>query len=260
MPEFDQDYDEVFDSEYDDSLVLAGADSIEEQESLLGRIWRNPMRRRRMVRSFFTPKTKTIIGKSTSRDDFQRRFKQLPIATRKSLLDRKKQLVDTAIYIVKDVSSNKIVKMLQDDDNKVIAKSNISGGKLEKGNFFILKGIQLLYGVAGDTETFADVNALCKQLALDVETFADVNFGVIPDYIRNGEFEFVANGSILIPSMSLEVFNTNGMNSRSGYFELVNPKMIETQQPMDFELEWGANAPANAYVKAVLYGTSVAKY
>jgi len=243
MPEFDQDYDEVFDSEYDDSLVLAGADSFEEQEELLGRFWRNPRRRRRMVRHFFHRKPIVHSGKSTSRDDFQKRFKQLPVSTRKSLLERKKQLVDTAIYVVKDVSSNKIVKMLQDDDNKVIAKSNISGGKLEKGNFFILKGIQLLYGVAGDTETYADVN-----------------FGVIPDYIRNGEFEFVANGSILIPSMSLEVFNTTGMNNRSGYFELVNPKMIETQQPMDFELEWGANAPAKAYVKAVLYGTSVAKY
>ena len=243
MPEFDQDYDEVFDSEYDDSLVLAGLDSIEEQEELLGRFWRNPRRRRRMVRHFFSRKPQVTGGRTNSRDDFQRRFKQLPVATRKSLLDRKKQLVDTALYVVKDVSSNKIVKMLQDDDNKVIGKSNISGGKLEKGNFFTLKGIQLLYGVAGDNETFQDVN-----------------FTVLPDYIRNGEFEFVANGSILIPSMSLEVFNTNGMNKRSGYFELANPKMIETQQPMDFELEWGANAPARAYIKAVLYGTSVAKY
>jgi len=243
MPEFDQDYDEVFDSEYDDSLVLAGLDSIEEQEELLGRFWRNPRRRRRMVRHFFSRKPQVTGGRTNSRDDFQRRFKQLPVATRKSLLDRKKQLVDTALYVVKDVSSNKIVKMLQDDDNKVIGKSNISGGKLEKGNFFTLKGIQLLYGVAGDNENFQDVN-----------------FTVLPDYIRNGEFEFVANGSILIPSMSLEVFNTNGMNKRSGYFELANPKMIETQQPMDFELEWGANAPARAYIKAVLYGTSVAKY
>ncbi len=243
MPEFDQDYDEVFDSEYDDSLVLSGLDSIEEQEELLGRFWRNPRRRRRMVRHFFSRKPQIIGGRTNSRDDFQRRFKQLPSATRKSLLDRKKQLVDTALYVVKEVSTNKIVKMLQDDDNKVIAKSNISGGKLEKGNFFTLKGIQLLYGVAGDDESFKDVN-----------------FGILPDYIRNGEFEFVANGSILIPSMSLEVFNTNGMNKRSGYFELANPKMIETQQPMDFELEWGANAPARAYIKAVLYGTSVAKY
>jgi hypothetical protein len=243
MPEFDQDYDEIFDSEYDDSLVLAGLDSIEEQEELLGRFWRNPRRRRRMVRHFFSRKPQVTGGRTNSRDDFQRRFKQLPVATRKSLLDRKKQLVDTALYVVKEVSSNKIVKMLQDDDNKVIGKSNISGGKLEKGNFFTLKGIQLLYGVAGDNESFQDVN-----------------FGVLPDYIRNGEFEFVANGSILIPSMSLEVFNTNGMDKRSGYFELANPKMIETQQPMDFELEWGANAPARAYIKAVLYGTSVAKY
>ncbi len=244
MPEFnDQDFDELFDSEYDDSLVLAGLDSIEEQEELLGRIWRNPRRRRKMVRKFFKRRPAPSGRRATSRDDFQRRFKQLPTPTRKALLSKQKQLVDTAIYVVKDISANKIVKMLQDDDNKVIAKSNISGGKLEKGNFFTLKGIQLLYGVAGD-----------------LEDYKDVNFGIIPDYMRNGEFEFVANGSILIPSMSLEVFNTNGMNKRSGYFELVNPKMIETQQPMDFEIEWGANAPAKAYVKAVLYGTSVAKY
>ena len=245
MSEFNEmEYDALFDSEYDDSMVLTGLDSIEEQEELLGRIWRNPRKRRKLTKKVFAPQAKPVAsGQTTSRDDFQRRFKQLPADTRKSLLNRQKQLVDTAIYIVKDVSGNKIVKMLQDDDNKVIAKSNISGGKLEKGNFFTLKGIQLLYGVAAD-----------------LEDYKDVNFGILPDFIRNGEFEFVANGSILIPSMSLEVFNTTGMNMRNGYFELVNPKMIETQQPMDFEIEWGANAPAKAYVKAVLYGTSVAKY
>jgi len=244
MPEsYDNGYDPIFDSEYENSLVLAGLDSIEEQEELLGRIWRNPMRRRKMVHKIFKRASGIVAGKLTSRDDFQKRFHQLPTETRKALLNRQKQLVDTAIYIVKEVSRNKIVKMLQDDDNKVISKSNISGGKLEKGNFFILKGIQLLYGVAGENEDYKDVN-----------------FGVLPDYIRNGEFEFVANGSILIPSMSLEVYNTNGMNKRQGYYELVNPKMIETQQPMDFEIEWGSNAPANSYVKAILYGTSVAKY
>ena len=244
MSEYNEmEYDALFDNEYDDSLVLTGLDAIDEQEELLGRIMRNPKRRRKLVKKVFNPKPTIVTGKSTSRDDFQKRFKQLPSETRKQLLGKQKQLVDTALYIVKDVSSNKIVKMLQDDDNKVIAKSNISGGKLEKGNFFTIKGIQLLYGVAGDTEDYKNVN-----------------FSVLPDFIRNGEFEFVANGSILIPSMSLEVFNTTGMTQRMGYFELVNPKMIETQQPMDLELEWGENAPAKAYVKAVLYGTSVAKY
>ncbi len=239
----DTDYDALFDSEYEDSLVLAGLDSIEEQEELLGRIMRNPRRRRNMARKVFSPTQRAVAGKSNSRDDFQRRFKQLPVETRKGLLGRTKQLVDTALYISREISGNKIVKMLQDDDNKVIGKSNISGGKLEKGNFFTLKGIQLLYGVAA-----AD------------EDYKDVNFGILPDFIRNGEFEFVANGSILIPSMSLEVFNTANMTTRTGYFELVNPKMIETQQPMDFEIEWGANAPDRSFMKAILYGTSVAKY
>ena len=244
MSEFNQtEYDAIFDSEYDDSLVLTGLDSIDEQEELLGRIMRNPRSRKRLVRRVFSPKPNITTGRTSSRDDFQKRFKQLPNDTRKQLLTKQKQLVDTALYIVKEVSNNKIIKMLQDDDNKIIAKSNISGGKLEKGNFFTIKGIQLLYGVAGDTEDYNHVN-----------------FGLLPDFIRNGEFEFVANGSILIPSMSLEVFHTSGMNLRMGYFELVNPKMIETQQPMDLEMEWGVNAPAKAFVKAVLYGTSVAKY
>jgi hypothetical protein len=239
----DNNLDPIFDSEYDNSLVLAGLDSLEDQEELLGRIFRNPLRRKRLAKKIFTPKPKIVSGKKTSRDDFESRFHQLPTDTRKSLLNKKKQLVDTALYIVKEISGTRLSKQFQDDDNKVIGKSNISGGKLEKGNFFTLKGIQLLYGVAGE-----------------LEDFTKVNYDVLPDFIRNGEFEFVANGSVLIPSMSLEVFNTSGTNLRKGYFELVNPKMIETQQPMDFEIEWGTNAPAKSYLKAVLYGTSVAKY
>lgn len=245
MSEFSEyENDQIFDSEYDNALSLTGLESIEEQEELLGRIWRNPRRRRKLTKTVFNPKKVSHPVVPTSRDDFQKRMAMLPSSTKKGLLSKQKQLVDTALYVTKEVSNNRIVKMLQDDDNKVIGKSNISGGKLEKGNFFTLKGIQLLYGVAGDNETHNDVN-----------------FGVIPDFLRNGEFEFTANGSILIPSMSCEVFNTtNRTNIRSGYFELVNPKMIETQQPMDFEIEWGTNAPAKAFVKAVLIGTSVAKY
>ena len=101
MSEFNEmDYDALFDSEYEDSLVLTGLESIEEQEELLGKIWRDPRRRRKMVRKFFNRQPNTVSGKTTSRDDFQRRFKQLPTDTRKSLLNRQKQLVDTAIYIV----------------------------------------------------------------------------------------------------------------------------------------------------------------
>ena len=239
--EFDN--DELFDSEYDDVLTLTGVEDEAEQEELLGRIWRNPRRRRRLVKNIFKRSVPNYRGRTSSRQDFQKRFKQLPKATRKGLLSKQKQLVDTTIYVIKDISKGKIVKMFQDDDNKVVGMSNLSGGKLEKGNFMTLKGMQLLYGVAPEGEDYKSVN-----------------FGMLPDFIRNGEYEFTANGSVLIPSRSLEVFDTTNMQIRKGYNELVNPKMLETQQPLEFEAEWASHAPERAYLKIILHGTSVAKY
>lgn len=238
--EFDD--DGLFDSEYDNALVLAGAKTKAQQEELLGRILRKPSSRLRLLRQAFKP-PQVSSANNTSRDDFQRRFKQLPEDTREGLVSKRKQLVDTTLYIVKDISGSKIIKMFQDDDNKIVCMSNISGGKLEKGNFMTLKGIQLLYGVAPEGEDYKKVN-----------------FGIIPDYIRNGEYEFTANSSILIPSRSLEVFDTTGMQGRRGYNELANPKMLETQQPLEFEAEWASHAPERAYLKIILHGTSVAKY
>jgi len=244
MADYDEfDNDELFDSEYDDVLTLTGIEDEEEQEELLGRLWRRPRSRRKIVRRLFRRSNPVFSGRTSSRHDFQRRFKQLPKATKQGLLKKQKQLVDTTIYVVKDISKSKLVKMFQDDDNKVVGMSNLSGGKLEKGNFMTLKGIQLLYGVAP-----AD------------KDFRSVNFGVLPAFIRNGEYEFTANGSVLIPSRSLEVFDTANMQVRRGYNELVNPKMLETQQPLEFEAEWGEHAPDRAYLKIIMHGTSVAKY
>jgi hypothetical protein len=236
--------DEIFDNEFeDDILSLTGVEDENEQEELLGRLWRRPKSRRRLVRSFFR-KQRPIMSKSTSsRQDFKQRFNMLPKSTKQGLLKKQKQLVDTTIYVVKEISGQNSIKMFQDDDNKVIAMSNLSGGKLEKGNFMTLKGIQLLYGIAPE-----DGN------------YKDVNFGMLPDFIRNGEYEFTANGSILIPSRSLEVFDTSGMTIRKGYNELVNPKMLEPQQALEFEAEWAKHAPEKAFLKIIMHGTSVAKY
>ena len=244
MAELDEfDNDALFDSEYDDVLTLTGVEDEAEQEELLGRIWRHPRRRKRFIRNVFKRSVPNYGGRTSSRQDFQKRFRQLPKETRKGLLGKQKQLVDTTIYVIKDISQGKIVKMFQDDDNKVVGMSNLSGGKLEKGNFMTLKGIQLLYGVAKEGEDYKTVN-----------------FGMLPDFIRNGEYEFTANGSVLIPSRSLEVFDTTNMQTRKGYNELVNPKMLETQQPLEFEAEWASHAPDRAYLKIILHGTSVAKY
>ena len=87
-----------------------------------------------------------------------------------------------------------------------------------------------------------------------------VNFALVPDFIRNGEFEFKANGAVLIPNTSLEVFNTkNNTRLVEGTYILDNPKLIRDQQTIEFNLEWGTNAPAQAYLKMILIGTTVVK-
>ena len=93
--------------------------------------------------------------------------------------------------------------MFKDDDTKVVGTSNISSGKLEKGNHFLLYGIQLLGGVS---ESKDDASR--------------VNFDVVPDYIRDGEFEFKANGTILVPNTSCEVFQTTGKDTFRGLWIL----------------------------------------
>ena len=187
-------------------------------------------------------RVQTTATSSRSRAEFEKRIHLLPTEIQKGLASQSLQAVDTVIYVVKSVAGSKVVKMFKDDDNKVVGISNISSGKLEKGNFFLLYGIQLMAGVA-------EAN----------ETAADVNFNTIPDYVRNGEFEFKANGTVLVPNTSNEAFFTEGRDIFKGLYVLDNPKVIKDQQAIEFNLEWGTNAPANTYLKAILRGTSVIK-
>ena len=182
-----------------------------------------------------------ITGKG-SRAEFEKRLNLLPGDIQQGLANQTLQAVDTAYYVVRSIAGSKVVKMLKDDDNKVVGVSNISSAKLEKGNHFLLHGIQLLGGTA-------EAN----------ETMGSVNFVMIPDYVRNGNFEFKANGTVLIPNTSCEVFNTEGKDSFQGLLILDNPKMIRDQQPIEFNIEWVDNAPANTYLKVILRGTAVIK-
>ena len=183
----------------------------------------------------------TAIG-SRSRAEFEKRISLLPKEIQQGLASQSLQAVDTAYYVVKTISGSKVIKMFKDDDNKVVGTSNISSGKLEKGNYFLLYGIQLLGGV-GDS----------------ADSAGTVNYDVIPDYVRNGEFEFKANGTVLIPNTSCEVFQTEGKDIFKGLFVLDNPKIIRDQQSIEFNVEWSANAPSNSYLKAILRGTAVIK-
>ena len=179
---------------------------------------------------------------SRSRAEFEKRITMLPKEIQQGLATQSLQAVDTAYYVVKTISGSKVIKMFKDDDNKVVGSSNISSGKLEKGNYFLLYGLQLLGGV-GDNN----------------DSPGSVNYDVVPDYMRNGEFEFKANGTVLVPNTSCEVFQTTGKDTFKGLWVLDNPKIIRDQQSIELNIEWSANAPQNSYLKAILRGTAVIK-
>jgi hypothetical protein len=179
---------------------------------------------------------------SRSRAEFEKRISMLPKEIQQGLANQSLQAVDTAYYVVKTITGSKVIKMFKDDDNKVVGTSNISSGKLEKGNYFLLYGIQLLGGV-GDSN----------------DSPGTVNYDVVPDYVRDGEFEFKANGTVLIPNTSCEVFQTTGKDTFKGLWVLDNPKIIRDQQSIEFNIEWAANAPDHSYLKAILRGTAVIK-
>lgn len=180
-------------------------------------------------------------GRSDSRAEFEKRINLLPKEIQEGLGNKTLQAVDAAYYVTKSVSNAKIIKMLKDDDTKIVAISNISSGKLEKGNVMLLSGIILLASTG-------------------VAKAEEGKYDILPDVIRNGEFEFKANGTTLVPITSCEVFNTVGTMRQKGYYKLDNPKIIYDQQAMELNVEWGSNAPADTFVKAMLVGTAVIKY
>ena len=224
----------------DSDLDLMGAMTDDELMGALEAA--SPQQRKTFARKVKAqPKAATSTGRATSRGELEKRMHLLPKDIQQGLAKKTLQAVDAAFYVTKNVSGNRVIKMMKDDDNKVVGVSNISGGKFEKGNVMLLDGLIILASVGSP-------NA------------AEGDYGVLPTAIRNGEFEFKANGTTLVPLTSLEIFNTNGTHRQVGMYKFDNPKIIYDQQAMELNIEWGANAADNTIIKAILVGTAITKY
>jgi hypothetical protein len=178
---------------------------------------------------------------SGSRGELMKRIALLPADIQNGLLTKRLQLADTRFYQVKSVAGLKTIKMFENTDNKKAGLGNIANAKLEKDNYFILTGIILLTGV--DPEK------------------AHVAFDLIPDVIRNGEFQFEVNTKKMVGQIDNEVFNTAGRNDvLKGFYKLDNPKMVEPQVDIALNVDFADVAAANTWMKAVLVGSSVIPY
>ncbi|MBI4946303.1 MAG: hypothetical protein HY840_07875 [Bacteroidetes bacterium] len=234
------DLNKVLDSEDFD----LGALSVETTNELLGAINALPPDRKAMAMKKMWNKRVPVALKQNSRTEFLRKAAMLPADIQKGLLDKRLQMVDSEFYFVKSAGGFKTVKMITDSDNKAPGLGNVSKQKLEKDNHFLLSGVVLLAGIAPLKE--------------------DVTFDVIPHEIRNGDFELKINGGKAITPaarVSNEAFDTGGRTDiRKGLFRLENPKLVEAEQGLEFNLDFAVAPAANTWLKAILIGSSVAPY
>lgn len=226
--------------EYDNTADLLG---INMEGDLLGQIAALPKQRQApALRAIINSKRPAgSIAEANSRQEFERKFMQLPKDIREGLLKKRLQLADTRFYVVKDISTKNQIDVFQGTDQKNVAMGNLANQKLEKDNWFLLSAIRMLYAVNPDKET--------------------ADFGIIAPYIMNGEFEFEAGNKKLVGLIDNEAFDTrNRTELQIGFYKLHSTKVIEPQVEIKMPVKFGAAAPANAWLKVVLIGSSVIPY
>jgi hypothetical protein len=228
-------------SEYDNAVALLG---INMEGDVFGQIIRLPKEKQApAIKAVIATSKKPQIssGEKNSRQEFERRFIELPKEIRDGLLNKRLQLADTRFYVVKDISTKTMIDQLQGVDQKNVGLGNLASQKIEKDNWFILSALRLQYAVNPDKETAA--------------------FGPLPASIINGEFELEAGNKKLVGLISCEVFDTQNMtNIQANTYKLHSPKMIEPQVEIKMPIKFTAAAPAQAWLKLVMIGTSVIPY
>lgn len=234
------DLSNVLDSENFDLGLL----SVEAGSELLGAINRLPENQKMMALKKVWNKRAPVTLENNSRSEFLKKMSLLPGDIQMGLVQKRLQLVDSAYYFVKNASGLKNIKMITDTDNKAPGLGNVSKQKLEKDNHFLMDGIVLLAGTGAQKET--------------------VSFDIIPKEIRNGDFQLKINGSKTITPasrVSCEVFDTTGRTDiRRGLWKLDNPKLVEAESGMEFDLDAAASVAENTWVKTIMLGSSVVPY
>lgn len=199
----------------------------------------------------------------TSRQEFLKRLNQIDPNLAAQLQKGNLQLVDRQISVVKSVSGAQSVKMIKTSDVKTTGVTMLHNGRLQKDEIFLLDEIRLLGGIGnGTTENVATISA--------------VEFGQIEKIIRGGYFEMKVNNKVIIPETTLEAFANhmfvvNETTDKSSAYVLggaekfatlllANPKLIESQVNIEFDIDWGTAATSNGFLKLILSGTSLFKF
>ena len=226
---------QVMESEYANAGELLGLDG-ENNAELLGYL--NSLDAVSKVRAM-SKLVKRQIPSRGSRAEFEKFFGELPKHIKEQLLQGKLRLADHTIYSIKPIQGAKTIKLFESQDVKEVGIRNIGNARLPKNMAMLVSGIYLLQGVA----------ASLSNDDIKVTTFETLeSVGALV----NGEFKLNANKKQLVSDTSNRKFNTNGYSLvPKGFFKLANPRLIQDDVEIEFEVELGTISGLNA--NAVLY-------
>ena len=185
----------------------------------------------------------------------------------RELTEGKQQLTPANYYATKLVGSvSSFHDMFKSDDDISVGQTNVSNGKPQAGDHFLLCAVMVQYGLAAGV-TAGDTKATA--------------FGLIPTNMRNGEIEISQNKRVIMEKQLMEIFytadhveSTGDTNSAAGtpiaatmtgfgnvgYYELPTPKWIDPERKLDVSLEFAsAMQSANANVRIILLGVKNTK-
>lgn len=186
------------------------------------------------------------IPSKGSRAEFEKFFPELPKHVKEQLLQGKLRLADHLIYSIKPVNGAKTIKVFESQDVKEVGLRNISNARLPKNMALLVSGIFLLQGEA---------------TSLGIDDLKIVQFDTIESVpaLANGEFKLKANKKQLVSDTSNRYFVTSGFdNVPKGYYKLANPRLIQDDIDIEFELELGtvSGITANTVIFVGLQGTA----
>lgn len=180
------------------------------------------------------------MGASRFRKHFLERTHLLPSPVRKSLATGRAQISDAPFYSTAEIRGTRteMIKLSQPEE---LGITNIDNGKLGKDRHLTLSGIRLLYDAGAIDGDYTDS---------------------FPAALLNGEWELELNGKKVFEKQPIRRFFDGfyGYNTNKpfGMYVLNNPKSIEPQTPIEFNVNLPADVPG--FLKVFLEGTTVYGY
>lgn len=233
---------QMIESEYENPVELMGLNGEMDMELMGFLNSLNPVAKAKAMSKL----VKKPIPSKGSRAEFEKFFSELPKHIKEQLLAGKLRLADHLVYSIKPVNGAKTIKMFESQDVKEVSLRNISNGKLPKNMALLVSGIYLLTGEA--TSLGTDDVKITRFTTIE-------NIGAL----ANGEFKLKANKKQLVSDTSNRKFVTTDFNLvPKGYYKLANPRLIQDDIDIEFEVELGtvSGLTANTVLYVGLEGTA----